>query len=92
MAITGGRMSCVVRELNPAPCNAMHASSVLEACRHQTENYTENVRTAAMLLFYVLQKSCNEKYKPLPTTSSYALWDLKASVASIASTLKCACP
>ena len=38
MAITGGRMSGVVRELNPAPCDAMHASSVLEAYRHQTEN------------------------------------------------------
>jgi len=43
-----------------------------------------------MLLFYVLQKSCgNKNYKPLPSTSSYTVWDLKANVAS---TLKCACP
>jgi len=38
MAITGGRMSCVVRELNPSPRDAAYAIPVLDAYRHQNEN------------------------------------------------------
>jgi hypothetical protein len=49
-------------------------------------------RTAAMLLFYVLQKSCNKNYNPLPSTLLYTVSNLKSRTASIASTLKFACP